>query len=489
MSEDMRALHQRNKAVVKLFLVALVIAVVGSVLNKNPIQTTGLRAAVGGICGIITAFLTYKKIAEKYIKYIMIVGMSILIYLMFITAPHFGNYVLIYFSLAITTIYHDYIAIIVSGICNLIISNIIFLSYKDTLFGGMTQINNSFNIFLVVITGVLVYQARLGSNLMKETGKARNEALSSKEGVEGILEKVKQSVNEIAKFGDKLKSNIKDTQSISDEITKVFDEVSKSIEAQANSVNDIANSIRTNEDDTKLLMKASTVMNDVSNSTMDSTKNGIKQVADLKQKMDEITTLISNTADTINRLNENSSKIENILNIISGIAGQTNLLALNASIEAARAGEQGKGFAVVANEIKKLAENSANSVKDISLILKEIHDQTGKAAEATNTSRDMMASSLQSTDNVESAFKEILSNAENVVEQAGKVNELIKEFERVSSRITGEITSISSTTEENTASVEEVMASVSQQNAKIDDISNSFMELQSQINALKSLYA
>lgn len=488
MSEEMKLTHERNKTVVKLLWGAVVFVVVGSLINKNPVDATVLRVIAGGICGIIATIFTYKRIAEQYVRYIITVGLTVMLFLMFNSSPHIGNYVLIYFVLALSTMYHDFVLIIFAGIINIGLSNYVFFTYKDTVFGGLSQVNNTLNMFLIAFTAVLAYQAKLGSKMMREAEKAKNEALVSKERVEMILEKIKQSVDGTVKFGENLKTDMKDTQSISTEITSVFNEVSKSIEAQANSVNDIANSMKSNEDSISFLLDASRTMNNVSNSTMNSTNEGIKQVVSLKQKMDEISTIISDTTDTMNQLNQNSSKIENILSIIKGIAEQTNLLALNASIEAARAGEQGKGFAVVANEIKTLAENSGNSVKDISVILKEIQGLTKKSTESTNQSKNMLASSLQSSGNVEIAFKGISSDAKSVVEQAQKVNELIKEFEKISSRIMDEITAISSITEENNASVEEVLAGVNQQSETMGNITDSFDKFQTYVSSLENLY-
>jgi methyl-accepting chemotaxis protein len=488
MTDKAKLVHERNKTVIKLFWAALVFAVIGSILNKNPLEATILRVVTGGICGITVTFLTYKHIAEKIVRYIMIVGLSVIITLMFISTPHFGNYVLLYFALALSTMYHDFIAIIAAGVVNLIISNYMFFAYKDTVFGGSSATNTSLNMFLIAITAVLVYQSRIGSSLRKEAENAKNDALTSKEQVERMLEKIKQSISDTVSFGETLKNDLKDTQSISGEISKVFTEVSKSIESQAHSVTDIAASVKANEEGTSQLLEASSTMNAVSDSTMASTKAGVSQAINLKHRMDEINNIVTDTSGTINQLNENSSKIENILNIINSIAEQTNLLALNASIEAARAGEQGRGFAVVANEIKKLAESSADSVKDISNILKEIQNQTVKAMQSTNLSKDMLISSLEAAVDVEDAFVKITNNAENVVEQSTLVNELIKEFEKISTRVLDEVTSISSITEENTASVEEVLASVTQQNEKIDSITDNFIKLQSSISGLEDLY-
>ena len=89
------------------------------------------------------------------------------------------------------------------------------------------------------------------------------------------------------------------------------------------------------------------------------------------------------TSNSMNHLSERSKEIEQIVEVIQNIAAQTNLLALNASIEAARAGEHGKGFAVVANEVRKLAESTAESTKNIGNLTKKIQEEIEKAYDNT----------------------------------------------------------------------------------------------------------
>ena len=78
---------------------------------------------------------------------------------------------------------------------------------------------------------------------------------------------------------------------------------------------------------------------------------------------------VRDAVNTMREIAQDSSRIEDIVGVIDGIAFQTNILALNAAVEAARAGEQGKGFAVVAGEVRSLAQRSATAAKEIKQLL------------------------------------------------------------------------------------------------------------------------
>lgn len=115
------------------------------------------------------------------------------------------------------------------------------------------------------------------------------------------------------------------------------------------------------------------------------------------------------------------NKTDDILRFVSDVAANSNLLGLNAAIEAARAGEHGRGFAVVADEIRKMAVNSAQSVKDIRTILHSIHDQTKSVVDIIANSAELGERQAASTEEIGASMEQLASSTSEIERIASSV--------------------------------------------------------------------
>ncbi len=139
-----------------------------------------------------------------------------------------------------------------------------------------------------------------------------------------------------------------------------------------------------------------------------SVQEGQQVVESTIHAMEEISQKTKNTAQDILSLGERSQQIGAVMEIIDDIAEQTNLLALNASIEAARAGEAGKGFAVVATEIRKLAENVADSTSEVKELITELQSSTSKAVMTTEEGMRMAEEGAELVRKAGETFKHVI---------------------------------------------------------------------------------
>lgn len=174
----------------------------------------------------------------------------------------------------------------------------------------------------------------------------------------------------------------------------------------------------------------------------------------------------------INEVEKSSQEIGIIIQTINQIAEQTNLLALNASIEAARAGEAGRGFSVVADEIRKLAEETAQSTGKIKSIVDQIQHESKSAVLGMQDASNALKEQVSCVDDTEVIFKEISQTIEGL---EGKVNEiqlLNGEMVKNKDEIMETMQNISATAEENSAGTEEVSASTEEILAALEEFSS-----------------
>ncbi len=476
---DSTMIFDRNKLVVKLMWISLALGLVVDIMNKVPRGTVISLAVIGTFVGGGATFCTYRRVWEGQVKYIITVGLAVLSYLIISSNPHIGNYLLLYYCLAVVTLYHDFIPIILTGIVNLFFTNYFFIAFQDTMFSGLsTRHLISMNLYLVLITTVLAFQTRLGNKMKKSLEEQGERLKKDKNVLEKMFEKIRETTASLNAFNRSIISHVEAMGHISGEITTVASEIASGIQMQVQSVNDIKQSIAISSQEATALSETSTSMKILSGSTVDISNEGNNEVKTLQQQINDVGENINDTVVLMEQLNNQSQQIGSILDVINEIASQTNLLALNAAIEAARAGEHGRGFAVVADEIRKLAENSKHSTAEIVRILNELQNKAKQATEKVDTVLVSFHSSQTAAKNAEKIFGDIHDNTTQVLDKAEEMDEQIKNLQGGSEAIANEAYSISSTTEETSASVEEVTASIIEQNTRIERIIEEFRKLE-----------
>lgn len=207
-----------------------------------------------------------------------------------------------------------------------------------------------------------------------------------------------------------------------------------------------------------------TTVTDVTNQVMENTKttdrahNNAKLIGEQakisQDKMRELT-------EAMITINDTSSEISNIIIDIEEIASQTNLLSLNAAIEAARAGEAGRGFAVVADQIRKLAEDSANSAVTTKELIDKSIREVQKGNEITEQTAESLNNVIRELDNIVKAVEDIRVASDR---QATSVKEIERGFESISAVVQNN----SAAAEETSATSQELSAQATALKGMVD---------------------
>ena len=204
-------------------------------------------------------------------------------------------------------------------------------------------------------------------------------------------------------------------------------------------------------------------MNAKSGQMMELVRKGLDSVETQTGGMRRNVEATANVSQTIHELAKQADGISQITRTISEIAEQTNLLSLNASIEAARAGEHGLGFAVVAQEVRKLAEESTGSTKQVFQLVRTIQQSVERALVSMSENEQIVAEQTRLISETEQVFAEIVRNVTFISEQIAVFAEESEQMLESSKQISGIVENISSFTQQSAAGTQQVSASMAEQ--------------------------
>ncbi|WP_211170999.1 methyl-accepting chemotaxis protein [Bacillus sp. DNRA2] len=306
------------------------------------------------------------------------------------------------------------------------------------------------------------------SDAADKSSDAIQEMMASIEQVAGNAGNVGAGVEQISAAIEEMSKSIDGVSFSAVSLLQTADETSKSVQEMVTSVQQVASSTHK--------------MNELSQSVKTDAVEGASTVNETLNAMKEISKEINQASNVMINLGKSSEEIGSIIETIDDIAGQTNLLALNAAIEAARAGEHGKGFAVVADEVRKLAERSAQATKEIANLIKGIQNETVIAVNSIKSGADKVEVGNQLADKTNDAIKKITQGITIMSEEMNQIVEVTETQSKNTALITKSVENVSHKASEMTQSTKE-------QALTAQEVVKGIMDIKSQVQQITSATA
>lgn len=291
-----------------------------------------------------------------------------------------------------------------------------------------------------------------------EMGVAADSLNTAREKIHGLIMAIAGTAHKVEGMTVEFDESFRQMEKSIGEVDIAVEEIAKNITEQAASTSDATNEV---------------------NRIAEGIDRTTKEVADLRDNSDSMKKLSQECSDKLKELvqanmrtkedvvsmheqaeatNEAADAIKQAAGLIDAIADQTNLLALNASIEAARAGESGKGFAVVATEIGALANQSAQSVSQISNIINDLVSKSVQSLQIMDKVNGTVERQVNVLNDTQRIFNELYENLDQCMASIVNIEEMTEEIERQRQGITTVLDTLNSLAQDNAASSQETSA-------------------------------
>lgn len=245
-----------------------------------------------------------------------------------------------------------------------------------------------------------------------------NKALDS---LSELINQIHAGARTIEQYVEEMRVTALEMSTNTSEIASSISQMSSGAQTQVIKVDESSGLIERVLSSARDMREKSEAINEAAKKGVENSERGKTMVNKVVKNISSISDYSQRTTDSMRKLSERNKEISKVLSVITDIASQTNLLALNAAIEAAQAGDAGRGFAVVAEEIRKLAEESKNSAKEIEQLINVVQTDTSSAVSVIETMNSSVKSGVEASNEAADVFNEIAASSASTLSYSEEI--------------------------------------------------------------------
>lgn len=454
------------------------------------------RFFLAGVTGVLIIFLVYiwMKLGTGNIAKETVIGNTIFIVLSFIVnaivqfRDNAGSKLKMLLAIEVGFEYLMMVTQTDATFVNIILLGmlIVEIPYYDTKFYKK-----------VAITYIILYTLEIIIKYAKNMSEMRVDSLCTILSMYGALyilvrvgtiskEFSDHALGAVAEQSGKQEEMLKEMISISRTVKEESDKSTEMVNGLAESMETVAHSMQEITDATDLTAEniseqsimthsiqeaieetreSSGKMVEIAKDSNESIQENMKVMEELSRQSERIAATNEQITKSMGKLQDKTKEVEEIAEIILDISGQTNLLALNASIESARAGEAGRGFAVVAEQIRQLSEQTRTSTENVTRIVNELNQNANEVVQSVENSVETTTSQNRMILDAADSFAKLDQNIGKLITDIQDIDKKIYNLSDSNNKIVENISQLSATTQEVTASAQQANE-LSEQNLK-----------------------